>query len=153
MGTRVRAGLQDVLEAVADQIRNVLEAVDAVDVQVEPRMVLNPSPLTVDVYPGDPSRDEDSAAFDEVSGGYLLTVRSRIHTADFDAAYDLLIALMDDEDGLSLANALLDDPTLNGWAAAIDVRNFSGLRAYEHPSGEGAHLGFQFTVLAIPGES
>lgn len=149
----MKAGLQDVIAAAADQLRGALEAVDAVDVQVEPRMVLNPSPLTVDIFPGDPARHEDSAAFDDVSGGYLLTVRARIHTADFDAAYDLLVALMDDTDTLSLAENLLADPTLDGWAASIDVRDFTGLRAYEHPSGEGAHLGFQFTLLVLPGES
>lgn len=144
------AGLRDILDAAADQIRSTLAALDATDVQVEPRMVLNPTPLTIDLYPGDPSRDTGTAAFDDINGGYLITVRARIGTVDFDAGYDLLISLMDDDDQLCLAQALLDDPTLNGYAADIDVRDPTGLRAYEHPSGEGGHLGFQLTLLAIP---
>jgi hypothetical protein len=146
------SGLRAIVDEMADQIRAVLEAVDTIEVQVEPRYVLNPTPLTIDIYPGDVSRDSASAAFDD-DGGYLLTVRSRINTPDFDAAYDILLSLMDDEDDLCLAQALLDDPTLNGLASDLDVRDPTGLRAYETPSGEGAHLGFQFTTIVLPARS
>jgi hypothetical protein len=148
-----RAGLQDIITALADQIRSVLEQVDEIDVQVEPRWVVVPSPLTVDVYFGDPSRDDASAGFDDVSGAYILTVRARINTPDFDAAYDILVALADDTDDLSLAMAILDEPTLNGYAGSLHLRDFSGLRAFERISGDGADLGFQITALVIPAES
>jgi hypothetical protein len=147
------SGLRDVVTELADQVRAVLVSADVLDVQVEPRMVLNPSPLTIDFYPGDPSRDAASAAFDELSGGYLITARARINTPDFDASYDHLLSLMDDEDEICLAAAVEDDPTLNGHATSVSVQEFSGLRAYEHPSGEGAHLGFQLLVLVIPARS
>lgn len=146
------SGLRDIVTEMADQIRTTLQAVNTVEVQVEPQYVLNPSPLTIDVYPGDVARDSASAAFDD-DGGYLLTVRARINTPDFDAAYDVLLSLMDDEDSLCLAQALLDDPTLNGHASDLDVRDPTGLRAYETPSGEGAHLGFQFTAIVLPAKS
>lgn len=149
----MRAGLRDIIVELADQVRTVLVAVDDIPVQVEPQYVLNPSPLTVDLYPGDPHRETDAAGFDDISGGYLITVRARINTPDFDAAYDVLLSLMDDMDDLSLAAAVLSDPTLNGYASSVDVRDFTGLRAYEHPSGEGAHLGFQVTVLVLAGDS
>lgn len=136
----------------AEQIRNTLQAVNTIDVQVEPRMVLNPSPLTIDIYPGDIARDAQSAAFDD-DGGYLLTVRARINTPDFDAAYDVLLSLMDDDDPLCLAFALLDEPTLGGYAAGMDVRDATGLRAYETLNGEGAFLGFQFTTIVLPAKS
>lgn len=152
MGSRV-SGLRAIVDEMADQIRSTLEAVDTIEVQVEPRMVLNPSPLTIDIYPGDLARDGQSAAFDDVSGGYFITVRARINTADFDSAYDILLALMDDDDDLCLGVALVDEPTLNGYATSLDVRDVTGLRAYESLSGEGAHLGFQFTVLVIAAES
>lgn len=145
--------MRDVLNAMADQIRSVLDAVDTVDVQVEPRMVLNPTPLTIDMYPGDLARHDESAAFDDIGGAYVFTVRARINTPDFDAAYDVLLSLMDDHDDLCLAAALYDDVTLDGWATSVDVRDQTGLRAYETPSGEGAHLGCQWTVLAFPAES
>lgn len=146
------AGLRDILEAMADQIRTAIVDVD-LDVQVEHRYVLNPSPLTIDMYLGDVARDRDSAAFDDVSGGYLITVRARINTPDFDAAYDVLLRTMDDTDDLSIAEAVLEDPTLNGYANSVDVRDFTGLRVFEHPSGEGGHLGFQFTAMVIPANS
>lgn len=138
--------------ALADQIRETVETVTDVDVQVEPNMVLSPTPPTVDIYPGDPSRDALSAAFDD-DGGYLLTVRARVNTADQDAGQDLLIAFMDDEDDLCLGLAVVDDPTLGGHASSVDIRDVSGYRLYEHPSGEGAYLGFQFTAIVIPAKS
>lgn len=147
------SGLADITVAMADQIRTALDGVDSVDVQVEPRMVLTPTPLTIDIYPGDIARDSDSAAFDDVDGGYLLTVRSRINTPDFDAAYDVLIQLMDDEDDLCLPLVLLDDPILGGHAASVDIRNPTGLRLYEALDGDGGYLGWQFTALVLPAKS
>jgi hypothetical protein len=147
------SGLADITVAMADQIRDALDGVDSIPIQVEPRMVLTPTPLTIDIYPGDLARDADSAAFDDVDGGYLFTVRSRINTPDFDAAYDVLIALMDDDDPLCLPLVLLDDPTLNGYATSIDVRNPTGLRLYEALDGDGGYLGWQFTALVLPAKS
>lgn len=147
-----QAGLEQILVAMADQLRNATALAD-VDVQVEHRVVFNPTPPTVDLQVGDTSRDEQSAAFDDVSGAYIVTVRARVGMADGDAGQDLLLAFMDDTNDLSLAEALLDDPTLNGYASSIHVRDFSGHRLYEHPSGEGAYLGFQFTVYVLAAES
>lgn len=148
-----RAGLIDILDACADQIRSVVSTVADVDVQVEPRLILNPSPPSVDIYPGDPGRDEPSAAFDDISGGYLLTVRARVSTADSDAGQDLLLAFMDDQDPLSLGAALEDDPTLNGNAASVHIQAQTGYVLFPDPGGEGALLGCQWTVLVLPGNS
>jgi hypothetical protein len=153
MGDRV-SGLRAISEALADQIRDALDDVDALAVQVEPRWIVNPTPLSIDVYPGDPLRDSDSAAFDD-DGAYRLTVRARINSPDFDAAYDVLISLMDDEDDLHLATAIVVDPTLGGHATDVSIlpTDQSGLRGYEHPSGEGGFLGFQLSVRVFPARS
>lgn len=148
-----QAGLIEIMDEMANQIRAAVVAVTDVDVQVEGRMVLNPTPPTIDIFPGDSSRDGNSAAFDDVNGGYLFTVRARVNTADSEAGQDLLLAFMDDTDDLCLALALLDDKTLNGLASSLDVRDPSGYRLFEVPSGEGAYLGFQFTALVLAGES
>lgn len=148
MGPRL-SGLRDIVEALADQIRTTVTDTDF-PVQVEPQYVIVPTPLTIDIYPGDPARDADTAGFDEISGAYVLTIRARINTPDFDAAYDVLLSLMDDSDPLSLAAAVFDDPTLGGFASSTDVRDFTGLRAYETPDGTAGYLGFQVTALAIP---
>jgi hypothetical protein len=145
------AGLRDIVREMADQIRTVVDS-SAFPIQVEPQYVLTPTPLTIDIYPGEVSRDSATAAFGD-DGGYLLTVRARINTPDYDSAYDVLLSLWDDDDPLCLALALLDAPTLNGYASSMDVRDPTGLRAYETPSGEGAYLGFQFTALVLPAHS
>ena len=153
MGDRVKAGLIQIADALADQIRNVTEQVDGIDIQVERGFVINPTPPTVDIYFGDVARDALSAAFDDVSGAYIFTVRARAATADVDAGMELLWRFADDTDDLCLAVAILDEPTLNGYASSVDVRDFTGLRGYEHVSGEGFYLGFQFSVWVIPAES
>lgn len=147
------AGLRAIVVEMADQIRATLNGATSLDVQVEPRMVLTPTPLTIDIYPGNLSRDAETAAFDDISGGYLLTVRSRINTPDYDAAYDILLSLMDDDDPLCLALAVMDDGTLNGLATDVDVRDHTGLQVYEALDGEGGYLGFQFTALVLAARS
>lgn len=146
------SGLRDILNQMADQISNVIDD-EYEAIQVEPSYVLAPADITVDMYPGDIARDSESAAFDDISGGYFITVRARINPPhDFDGAYDFLISMMDDEDPMCLALAILDQPTLGGHASSVDVRDPTGLRLYESPT-EGSHIGFQFTVLAIPAKS
>jgi len=139
-------------EAIADQIRNVFDGGD-LDVQVEPRFCLEPTPPTIDVYSAPFARDPDSAGFGDISGAYLFTVRARIGTAAYDETYDWLEETMDDASDISLAAALLDDPTLNGYASDLDVRDVNGLRAFEHPSGDGALLGWSFTAFVLPAQS
>lgn len=146
------AGLFDVMEAMADQIRDVMEATTDIAVQVEPKMVLLPTPPCIDIYPGDVSRFADSRAFPD-DGGYQFTVRARVTTADTTAGQDLLLAFMDDTNPLCIGLALVDDPTLNGYASSVDIRDVSGYRLFEHPSGDGAYLGFQFTAIVLPAES
>lgn len=116
-------------------------------------MVLNPTPPTIDIYPGDIARDPSSMGMDDLDGMYVLTVRARVNTADNTAGQDLLLAFMDDTDTLCLAAAIMNEPTLNGYAASTHVRDQTGYRVFEHPSGEGALLGFQLTALVIAGNS
>lgn len=145
------AGLRAIVNQMADQIRAGLDGVTGLDIQVEPRPVLSPTPLTIDMVPGAPFRDLPSAAFGD-DGGYLFTVRAYINTPEFDDAYDVLIALMDDEDDLCLAHTLLDEPTLNGNAHDLDIRDASGLILIQTVSGD-SYLGFQFAVLVLPAKS
>lgn len=140
----------DLLEAMADQIRAAMVAVSDVDVQVEPRMVSAPSPPTIDMYPGDLSRGTEAASFG-VDGEHLFTVRARVNENDPVANQDLLLAFMDDVNALSVALALLDDPTLGGLAASLDCVDPTGYVLY--PVGGETLLGFQFTCKVIRAES
>ena len=144
------SGLVDCIDQIAAQIRDGLET-EVFGVQVETGWVFNPTPPTIDIYPGDPSRDTDSQAFSDEAGpyggAYVFTVRTRLGTADTTEGQRLLLQFMDDESPLCVAGAVLSDPTLNGHAGGIHIRDVSGYRDYE------GHLGFQFTVLALAAQS
>src|SRR5215204_5699967 len=141
------------MTALADQIRGVLDDVTDVAVQVEDRMILNPTPPCVDVYPGDPSSEPDMAGFGDLHGGELITVRARVSTADTDAGQDLLLALMDDEDPLSILLAVNDDLTLGGYAQTTQVRARSGYTLFPDSGGEGALLGCLWDVVTLKAQS
>lgn len=140
----------ELLDAMADQIRAAVAVATDVDVQVEPRMVPNPSPPTVDMYPGDLSRGTEAAAFGE-NGEFLFTVRARVDTNDHVANQDLLLAFMDDINPLSLPMALLDEPTLGGLASDLDCVDPTGFVSY--PFGNETLIGFQFTCKVIRADS
>jgi hypothetical protein len=144
------ATLAEIMDALATQIRDELDDVTDVDVQVEPRWVANPTAPCIDMYPTDPSSDEDLRAFGELLGGELLTVRARVDMGDTVAAQDLLLALMDDEDPLSLAAAITSDTTLAGLTSDIDVRSRSG---YVRSLESGEHMGCLWNIVVIKARS
>ena len=146
-----QAGLVEIMNEMADQIRAAVVTVTDVDVQVEPRMVPNPTPPTIDIYPGDSPRDRDTAGFavDDDEGWYI-TVRARVGTADNFAGQDLLLALMDPTNALSVGQALYDEPTLNGYATDLDIVAQTGYIAIPDLDGGATRLGCQWTVRVLP---
>jgi hypothetical protein len=144
--------LAKIMNSLADEIRNTITGVTDINVQVEARMILSPSPPTIDIYPTDPSDDQALAAFGEKIGGELLTIRARVSTADTNAGQDLLLAFMDDEDPLSIINAVTD-PTLNGRAATLAFRSRSGYRDFPDLSGEGSWLGCLWNLVVVKASS
>lgn len=147
------ATLAQIMDELATVIRDAVDDVTDVDVQVEGRSVRSPSLPTIDIFPTDPSDDPSLAAYGEMTGGELLTVRARVSTADANAGEDLLLAFMDDEDPLSIWAALESDPTLNGLASAVHVRQRSGYRDFPDIGGEGAYLGCVWNVLVVKARS
>lgn len=128
------ATLAQVTTAIADTIRAVLEDVDQT-IQVEPHIVLAPAATCIDVYPADPSDDQTLAGFGDTYGGELLYLRARLGSADSDSEQALLLALMDDEDPLSVSDALESDPTLNGTVQTMHLLSRSGIRQFQDPDG------------------
>lgn len=141
--------LLNVTEELASTLEAAFAAVTDISIQVSPRRLFNPTPPSLDIYPADPFRSTDEAGYGDVSGALLFTVRARVHTADTDAGQDLLLAMMDDQDALCVAQAILDEPTLNGYAQDVDVDGPTGHRMYVDPGGDGAYLGVEWTVRVI----
>jgi hypothetical protein len=68
-----------------------------------------------------------------------------VHTADNEAGQDLLLSFMDFLDDLSVAQALFDDQSLNGWASSVNVEGPSGYTEFVEP--EGTRVGIQRSLL------
>lgn len=147
MGPRLSA-LVDILDGLADTIRDTVTGADW-DFEVEPRFIATPSsPPAIDIYPFDPFRTTDAAGFGDVSGEMAFTVRARVRTPDQDAAQDVLLALMDDEDDLCVAAALQSDQTLSGLVASVEVDGPSGFRLYSDDA-QHSFLGVEWIVTVI----
>ena len=148
VGARVSA-LTAIMDQMADVLRTAYSGLD-VDVQVEPRLVINPSPPCIDIYPADTPRGTETAGFNAsgVDGELFFTVRARVGTADNTAGQDLLLAMMDDEDDLCVAVPLVEDPTLGGLALDTFVQPGSGFGLYTLPDGNSL-LGVQFLVTVV----
>lgn len=131
----------------ADELANTIRdaGFDGVE-QVVGRLNLDPTPLSIDIYPANPFNDDSSEGFGDPSYGYRYTVRARTHSADPLSAQDLLLDLMDADEGLAVA--LEDDQTLNGRASSVKVEGPSGLQPYRG-KGESILIGCEWTVTVI----
>ena len=144
------------MDEIADKIADAFASVTDVDVQVDSRMLLKPTPPSIDVYPADPIRSEDVAGFDAANGdegGYLFNVRARVSPNDHEHQQELLLAFMDDEDDLCVHSAVMADPTLGGHAMSLAWENQSGYVLFPSPDGSVAHIGCIWRFLVVPARS
>ena len=126
-----RVSLGDLMDEMADSLLAVVgPAVTETEVQVVGRLNPTPTPPSIDIYPGDPFRDTPTAAFGDVGGELLFTVRARVITTDNTAGQNLLLRLMDDTDDISVAATLMEDQTLNGLASSVYVEGNTGYTRY-----------------------
>lgn len=145
------SSLREVMDALSEQIEAAMASAD-VDVQVGARMIMNPSPPTIDMWPADPPVDQAIAGMGDIQGGDVVTVRARVDTNDHEGNQDVLLDLMDVESDMSVAAAIMDDPTLGGLAH-LEVRGWTGLRPYTNADGTVLFVGAEWTVLALRVES
>lgn len=139
------------MDALADQIAAAMSTA-GVDVQVYARIPPNPSLPAIDLFPGEPAFDTETAAFADIYGGDFLTVRARVDNNDHEANQDIIVDFMDRYSDMSVAAAIMDDPTLGGLAN-LDVRSGTGLRAYSGADGATIAFGAEWTVLVLRIES
>jgi hypothetical protein len=146
-----------ILDTMGAQIRALMEAESPWDVQVHPRMLVNPTPPAIDLYPADPSRDSETGGFgisaEDIAEGYWVNARARVSTGESDSAQDVLIALKDDGSSMCLTRALEADPTLAGYANDIALDNESGFVLFPTIDGSAVHIGVLWRFLVIPAVS
>jgi hypothetical protein len=104
------------------------------------------------MFPGDPPTDPNTAAFGDIQGGDIITVRVRVDSNDHESNQDLLIDFMDEAADVSIAAAIMDDPTLNSLAN-LDIAGSTGMRPYFGADGTMIAFGAEWTVLALRIES
>lgn len=119
--------LAEVVEGLAAALEPVRAGLP--DLQIYPYWLANPTPPTIDIYPGDPF--QDGAGF---GGGKacFFTVRARVSTADQDAGQQGLLQMLDPEAATSVEGALTADQTLGGLVDSVAVvpEGTSGYREY-----------------------
>ena len=138
MATASLAELLD--ELAATMLAVVGPAVSETEVQVVGRRNFNPTPPSIDIYPGDPFRDRPAPPSRRRAAQLLLTVRARVSTVDNIAGQEFLLRLMDDEDAIGVASTLQEDQTLNGLASSVYVEGHTGYVQYLDPGQVGAAL-------------
>jgi hypothetical protein len=141
--------LAEIMDAAAGQLEEEIGmTVDGL--QVDGKLVFNPTPPCIDIYPGDPLGEQISMGADERE--LLFTIRARVSTADHEAGQDLLLSLMDRNGGGSVIGAIASDRTLNGKVDDCTVDGPSGYIAYQDASGAnaGSLLGCEWRLRVLP---
>lgn len=126
--------LRDAMSVLADVLTTEIGAAlaaDGIDAEIAANLVTSPSEaICLDIYPAPTgSRQSDEAAFGDLSGFYVLTVRARVSVTESGEGQAILLDMIDDSHDLSVAAAVESDGSLNGYATDVfvDADGFSGL--------------------------
>ena len=151
--------VQEIQDAMANHIHDRMAAtVGTADpvmeaLQVNSRLVWNPSPPSIDIYPGDPF--QEGLAFGRGDQAMFFTVRARVNTPDHEGAQDLLLAMMDPQQDLSVAAAITaagtaaPAKTLGGMVENVTVEGASDFGVFVDPNGSPL-LGCTWRVRVLP---
>jgi hypothetical protein len=143
-----------ILDALAAQLRTQLAAVTDVDLSIEGRAFAAATVPAVDMYVTAPNGLADPQGYGEIQGGVPINVRVRVSTADLYTGEDLLLALTDDEDPLSITAAIDSDVTLGGLTSDIVWGDWGGYTDFPAASEDGGmYLGSLLPCLLIKARS
>jgi hypothetical protein len=144
--------LDAIMQALSDQIQASLCGTATPplieDLQTTGFMNIDPTPPSIDVYPGDPS--QDALTFGTQNNEFSFVVRARVTTADHEAGQKLLLSMMDPGSTTSVARAIKSDKTLGSKVSALSVAGPSGFGIFNDRNGEGSYLGCTWTVRVMP---
>jgi hypothetical protein len=137
--------ISDIVEALTTALEPLVDGIP--DLQLYPYLNINPTPPSIDVYPGDPFQTGLGYGPDRE---LFFTVRARVSTADAEEGQKLLLELLEPNAGVEAA--LIADQTLGGAVSSLAVAldGVSGLRQYvtDTPTG-GSLLGCEWRVQVL----
>lgn len=129
------------MEAIAAALGPVAAQVSGL--QVYAFLNTNPTPPSLDVYPGDPFQTQ--AAQGVGNSQVYFTVRGRVSTSDTDSGQKLLLRLLDPNDPASVEAALKT-------VASVVPDGVSGFREYvQESTTDGRLLGCEWRVTTFLG--
>lgn len=146
--------LGEIMDALASQIDVQIGSAGTSDplienLQVESRLVSNPTPPSIDIYPADPFME--ALAYGKGNKRLNFTVRVRVSTAEQEGGQDLLLSMMDPRSPTSVELAILTDSTLAGKVEDLVVTGPSAFGIFPDAGpNSGALLGCVWTVGVLP---
>jgi hypothetical protein len=141
------ASLTEIVEAIAGALQPI-EA-EVAGLQLYPFLNPNPTPPSIDMYPGD--FFQTGSGFKNDSEAFF-TIRARTTTADHESGQRCLLRLLDRRDPASVEEALTADQTLGGVVQSVAVapEGVSGYREYlEDAQANGRLIGCEWRVQVI----
>jgi hypothetical protein len=123
------------------------------ELQVYQRMIWNPSPPTIDMYPA--PEFQEQIGMGRGNNEMFFTVRARVNTPDHEGAQDLLLAMMDPQNNLSVSAAITaagtasPSKTLDGMVESVAVEGPSDFGVFTDPGGSSL-LGCTWRVRVMP---
>lgn len=132
--------VSELIVAIGDRLDEVLTS-EIEGLQVVPFLNVNPTPPSIDLYPGDPF--QTGAGFGVGESQVFFTIRARVSTADSASGQQLLLRMLDPQDSASVESAIED-------VATVVPEGVSGFREYlEESATDGRLLGCEWRVTAF----
>ena len=142
------------MDALAAQLQSQLCSSGTADplieqLQVDGRLVFNPTPPAIDIYPSDPF--QEGLTFGTGNNELFFTVRARVSTAEHEGGQDLLLSMMDPEATTSVLQAIVSNRTLSNTVERVaGVEGPSAFGVFSDAGGTGNLLGCTWRVRVIP---
>lgn len=153
------ATMRDILDAMAQHLRDNLTPPDGVVVHIEGRgFAIAETPAIDMIIPPSVGLEEGLAGFGTRTryGAFPVLIRARVGTADVIAGEDLLLDMMDEDGPMSIVAALDADRSLGGVIDSLTWgRGFpwGGYQDFPLSDGSGMLLGSTMPVVVVTNPS
>lgn len=149
------ATLAELLDAIAVQLRTVLEAAaPELGFHIEAGLFRSAELPAINIYPTSRALTQDFGGFGDLYGGWPMAIRVAVSPADIEAGESLLWSLMDDStDPLSIILALDSDHSLGGVADDVTWGDWAGYQDFSPPDDSGVFVGSTLPLLVVKARS